>query len=105
MDDPGTQDPVNAGQILAAMVQDRVDQGAGGMARSRMDHHLLWFVYDQKIFILIEDIKGNILGKDIKNLRLREFHLDAVMQKKPVIGFYRLVGNSDHMVPDHLLDL
>ena len=66
MDDPGTQDPVNAGQILAAMVQDRVDQGAGGMARSRMDHHLLCFVYDQKIFILIEDIKGNILGRTLR---------------------------------------
>ena len=69
------------------------------------DSHLLRFVYDQKILIFIEDIKGDILGTDIKNLRLREFHLDAVMQKKPVIGFYRLAGNGDHMVPDHLLDL
>ncbi|MOA00887.1 hypothetical protein D3C78_1202640 [compost metagenome] len=51
---------VNAGQILA-MVHKRIDQCAGGMAWRGMNNHPPRLVYYDKIGILIQNLKRDVL--------------------------------------------
>ena len=42
-----------AGQIAAAMPHDGIYQRTGKMACSRMDHHALWFIDNEKVIVFI----------------------------------------------------
>ena len=46
------------------MVHDSIDQGSAGMTGSRMYHHALGFVDDQKITVLVENIQGDVLRQN-----------------------------------------
>ena len=72
VDDAGPQLAVDAGEGIAAVVEQGVDQGAGPVSRRRMDHQALGLVDDQQVAILIDDVQGNILGLQGHGLGLRQ---------------------------------
>ena len=62
MDDPRTHHPANAGQAVAAMGDQRVDEGAVGLAGAGMDHHAGRLVEDDDVVVLEHDIQRDVLG-------------------------------------------
>ena len=62
MHDAGSLLATNSGQRGAKMVQQRIDQGAGGGARGRVDDHARGFVDNDQIIILVQDGERNIFG-------------------------------------------
>ena len=72
---------------------------------SRMDHHSGGFVHDQHVLVLIDDIQGNVLGKDFHAPALVGHHeLDDVAGADDGIGLRRLVVHEDIAQFDGLLD-
>jgi hypothetical protein len=90
MDDSRTKYPVDAGQIALAVIQDGIDQSSGSVSGTWMDYHALGFVDDEKVVILIQNIKRNILRKDIRFLYIRKVHRYALSCLYFVICLYGL---------------
>ena len=73
----GPGHPANAGQTVAAMRQKRVHQCAGQRARGRMHHHARGLVDTDQMFILKQDVQGQV--------RLR-YGRDGIWQGEAVGG-------------------
>ena len=85
----GPYNAVDIGKLSAAMSQERIDQRAFMMACRRMDDHALGLVYDQKIGILIYDIKRYVLRNVVTVLGLGESNFDSVSVFKDHAGLGR----------------
>lgn len=66
VNDPGARDAADPRQRSRAMVQQRIDQRARCVSRSRVDNHACGFVDHYKVIVFVRDIK-----RDILRLRLR----------------------------------
>ena len=62
VDDARAHHPADAGQAVAAMGDQRVDEGAVGLARAGMDHHAGRLVEDDDVVVLEHDIQRDVLG-------------------------------------------
>ena len=72
VDDAGPLFAVDAGEGVAAVVQQGVDQGAVLMARRRMDHQALGLIDDQNVPVLVDHVQGNVLGHKLRLADLRQ---------------------------------
>ncbi len=72
VDDPGTQDAVYAGKPFPAVIHQGIDQSVFIMTGSRMDYHILGFVDDQNIIVLINNIKRNVFRSDVRHGGIRK---------------------------------
>lgn len=87
----------NAGKVALAVVKKSIHESAVGIPRRGVNHQTCWFVNDDEILILVEDIEGNILRNDLGGLRLWKADCDLVTR---VDGSFRLCFRSvDHNVP------
>ena len=80
------------------MEHNGVDQRTAVMAGRRMYDHSLRLVDDKDIVILIQDIKRNILRKDIRNFRVRYPYNDVIVFICFIICFYSLIVDKDTSV-------
>ena len=62
MDDSGAAHAANARQAVAAMGDERIDEGAGFMARRRVDHEAGRLVDDDEVLVLENDRERNVLA-------------------------------------------
>ncbi len=62
VDDPRSFLSAHAGQAVAKMEQERIDQSAAGGAGCRMDHHACGLVDDDQVMILVYNVEWNGLG-------------------------------------------
>jgi hypothetical protein len=62
VDDAGAFFATDARERVAAMMQQRIDQRAGGRAGGGVDDHACGFVDDDQIGILVEDRQGDGFG-------------------------------------------
>lgn len=99
----------NAGANLAAdtrkirtMVEQGVDEGAGGMTWRRMYHHPRGFVQNDQGVILINDIERNGFRLDIDSLRLRYSCKDFVARANPVARLCFALEEGDPSSADQL---
>ena len=88
---------VNAGQFKAAVVHQSIDQRLAIVPGRWMHDHLLRLIDNDDILVFIEDVQRNVLRLDIRLFCLWKVYLYPVTQRKPVIGFYRLLVHS-HMI-------
>ena len=89
VDDPRTQDAVDPGQILPAVVHQSVYKRARIMPGRRMDHHALGLIHQDHIAVLIKDIQGDVFSQDLRLPRLRHLKGQPVAFRHPVTGLYR----------------
>ena len=84
--DSGTQDAIDAAQILSAVIQDCVHERSAPVPGSRMYDHSLGFVDDKNIAVLIKNIDRNIFRFDVRNnfIRKREINLIALRHAQAV---------------------
>ena len=75
--DTGAADAPDARQGVAAMAQQGVDQGAGGVPRCRMDHEPRRLVDDDHIVVLEDDGQWNIFRVRRRIDRRRHLKEDA----------------------------
>jgi hypothetical protein len=79
VDDAGTDDAFDAGEI-PAVVKQGVDEGAGGAGGGRMDHQACGFVKHQNVRIFIKHCEGESLRFHGKRLGFRNearYHVSA----------------------------
>ena len=75
---PGALDPADAGQAVAAVKQQGVDQRAAGAAGGRVDHHADRLVDDDQLVVLVEDVERDVLGLGIWVLGRRRSEQQSV---------------------------
>ena len=69
MHDPRSLHPANTRKALAAMMQKRIDQGAIWRPRRGVNNHPRRFIDDDKVRILVNHLKRNILRADMALVR------------------------------------
>ena len=69
---------VDAGEGVAAVGQQRVDQCALLVARSGMDHHALGLVHHQQVAVLVDHLQGDGLGAHLQRAHLGKLHQNLV---------------------------
>ena len=84
VDYPGAGDAANTGQRPAAVMQQRVHQGAIRIACRRVDHKPRRLVDDQQVLVLENDPKRNVLRHIMRRLRLRDREAEALVA--PYLG-------------------
>ena len=65
VDDPRPELAVDAGEALAAVVEQGVDQGAVGVARGGVDHQPHGLVHHDDVPVLVHHVQGDFLGQDL----------------------------------------
>ncbi len=70
VDDARALDAPNSRQILTVM-EESVDQGAGGVSSSRMNDETGRFVDQQEILVFVDDVKRDFLSLDVEGARRR----------------------------------
>ena len=61
----------------------------GIMARRGMYNHALWLIHNQYIAVFIQNIKGNILRKNIKRFRFGNPDMDHITGCNFIVCFNR----------------
>ena len=84
--DAGPLDAADARQAALAMMQERVDQGARGVAGPGMYDQPGRFVDDDQIGVLIDHLQGDILGLWFRLGRRRQADFKALAGFDPVCG-------------------
>ena len=67
--DPGTHDPVDAGQLIPAVIHNRIDKRMLIMSRRRMDNHSLRLIDHKDVIVFIKDIQRDIFRTDVRDFR------------------------------------
>ena len=78
VDDSGAQNAVDAGEISAAVIQNRIAQCSAAVACRRMYDHPLGLIDDQKIIILVQNIKRNVFWLHVQFFRFRQKHQNGI---------------------------
>ena len=78
VDDSGAQNAVDAGEISATVIQNRIDQCSAAVACRRMYDHPLGLIDDQKIIILVQNIKRNVFWLHVQFFRFRQKHQNGI---------------------------
>ena len=87
VDDPRPKLAIDAGQALAAVKEQRVDQGAVGVAGGGVDHHAHRLIDLDHVLILIDHLQGDVLGQELHWGGVGNAHGDLVPRLQPVILF------------------
>lgn len=70
--------PADPGQGSLAVVQEGVDKGSVGITCGGMDDEAHWFVDDDQILVLMQDVERNVLGSEACWLRLGKGYRDGI---------------------------
>ena len=60
------------------VMEKRVDESAVRIACRWMNYQADWFIDNRQILVLVKNMKGNLLRKDLGRSRLRDHHGDTV---------------------------
>ena len=85
VNDAGTNNTVDAGELVTAVIQQRMHQRSGGMAGCGVHHHALGFIHHQQVGVLIDDIQRNVLRFQRQRLRFRQGDLDDIAATLAVV--------------------
>ena len=96
VNDAGAAHAANAGEGIAAMVDQRVDERTGPVAGAGMDNETSRLGNDDDIFILVEDIERNILALRGRIFGLGQDDLVAVSGSHLLLG----IGNRRPLQKD-----
>ena len=102
--DAGPQLAADAAEIFH-VVQQRVDQRAGGMARAGVDHHAGGLVDHGHVRVLVQHVDGQGLGGGLGRDRLWKLDLDAFALAQDAVGLGDAGPQRHQPVGDELLDL
>ena len=86
MDDAGAALAADAGKAVAAMGDQRVDQGAGPISGRGMNDEVAGFVDDDDVVVLVNHAQRDGLGGGFCRLRRRHVDGDRGAGIDPVIG-------------------
>ena len=75
VNDARTENTIDSGKTVAAMIQQGVYQRPPGMTGGRVDHHALGLIHHQQIHILINDRQGDGLRPRLAWLRIGYLNL------------------------------
>ena len=78
VDDARPHNPSNAGQTVATVVKQGIDQCALPMSGGGVHHHTLGLVDHQQHIVLIEDVQIDAFGLDLRGQRLGKEQSDHI---------------------------
>ena len=93
--DPGTHDPVDAGQLIPAVIHNRIDKRMLIMSRRRMDNHSLRLIDHKDVIVFIKDIQRDIFRTDVRDFRFRNKDADLLTGGQLVISFDNAPVDTD----------
>ena len=105
MDDAGALFPADAGQGVAAVGQQRVDERAVRVTGGRVDDKPLGLVHDDHVRVLIADLQRNVLRRDVRFVHLRNFQLQRRPGGELFVLFDGPSGLRDRTLLDQALGL
>ena len=104
VDDARPLDAADAGERIAAMMDQRVDQRAGKIACPGMDNQPGRLVQHDQLGILVEDIERDVFALRLGRFRLGKVDRDNFAGRHLALGFRRLAADADHALFDQRLD-
>jgi len=78
VDDAGALFAADAGETVAAVVEQGVDQGAVRVAGGRMDHQARGLVDHDDVVVLVDHVQGDVLGGQGRLAELGNVHGDRL---------------------------
>ncbi len=88
MYDAGTADTTNAGQAIATMMDESIDQRTSPIACGWVNHETGWLVDDDQMIVFIGDIKRNILAQWGWVFWRRHGDGDGLAKSHAMVGFF-----------------
>lgn len=88
------------GGPVSAPAEQRVDQRARVMARSRVNHHPGGLVDDREVVVLVDDLERNRLRGSVGDVGLRDLELHHVPRRYPIGGIGRLAVDANEVALD-----
>lgn len=76
MDDAGPCHAANPAEFPLTMEQNGVHDSMLAVASTRMDHHSRRFVEHEKVFVLVQNIKGQVLGQHFGRFGFGPMHVN-----------------------------
>ena len=105
MYDAGPPDAADARQCIAAMVDQRIDQGTGPIAISGMDDKAGGFIDDDEVDVLVEDVECDIFPLGSRIFRRGNLDCNAKTLAQLVFGLADwFTVNADLASADERLD-
>ncbi len=104
VDDAGSFDAADAGELAAAVVEEGVDEGAIGVSGGGVDDDAGVFVEDEEVFVFEEDVEGDVLGGGDVWDGFGEGDGDVVAGFDGVAWFCGVAVDEDELVADEGLD-
>ena len=105
VDDAGTALAADAGEAIAAMGDQRIDQGAGPVAGGGMNDEVAGFVDHNDIVVLVNHAQRNGLGGGLGWRQRRHVDRDRRAGIDPMIGIAdRVAVERDGAGPDQCLE-
>lgn len=95
VDDAGALDSVDAGELVSAVMEEGVDEGAVGVAGGGVDDHAVGFVEDDEVFVFVEDVEGEVLGDEGEGDGLGDGDADEVAGVEGLLGLGGAVVDED----------
>ncbi len=97
MHDAGTLDAADAGEAVAAMGDERVDQCSAGMSGGRVHDEVRRLIDDDDVGVLVDDIERDGLGGRLGRLRFRHLYREGVARFDPIgpISYGRAAWTAD----------
>ena len=95
VDDAGSFDAADAGELAGAVEEESVDEGAVGVTGGGVDDEADGFVDDEEFVVLVDDVEGDVLGEDFGGVRFGDFDGDDVAGGNVVFGFGGEVVEED----------
>ena len=84
------------------VMEKRVDESAVRIACRWMNYQADWFIDNRQILVLVKNMKGNLLRKDLGRSRLRDHHGDTVTRHHSGLGPGRLPVEQNELINMHI---
>ena len=104
VNDAGSLDAADAGELAFAMMEQGVDESAVGVSGSGVDDHAFVLVDDDERVVFVKHPECDVLGLSVGRDRFGNFDLDAVADRDRVAGFRRLIVFPDVLLADEFLN-
>lgn len=104
VNDAGSFDTADPGELAFAMMEQGVDQSAIGIAGGGVDDHAFVFVDDDERVVFIEDAQRDFLGLGVGRDGLGDFDLDAIADGNRIARLCGLAVFADVLLADELLN-
>lgn len=95
VNDARALDSIDAGELVSAVMEKGVDEGAIGIACGGVNHHAVRFVEDDEVFVFVQDVERDVLRNEFEGDGFGDGDADEVTRVEGLFGFGGALVDED----------